>query len=195
MVHDNRPLGIELDDNMPSNYHNIHLFHNWFATGKEKRGLTDQKCKHRKTHWKIAFLDLSKTIASRWATLEETDPETKIYCDMIANVSLAFTRKRSRYVWSCHLIEYLIDMSTLILSNHVQVYKASLNDAQTNSLPSSFSSGTSSSPTFNLSPVSASQTSLSMMAMPNLFIYGGQDSRPCSTRAASSLVLTSIRSG
>jgi hypothetical protein len=46
-----------------------------------------------------------------------------------------------------------------------------------------------------LSPVSASQTSLSMMAMPNLFIYGGQDSRPCSTRTASSLVLTSIRSG
>ena len=81
-------------------------------------------------------------------------------------------------------------MSTLILSNHVQVYKASLNDAQTNSLPSSFSSGTSSSPTFDLSPVSASQTSLLMMAMPNPFIYGGQDSRPRSTGCESSFQLS-----
>jgi hypothetical protein len=94
MVHDNRPLGIELDDNMPSRYHNIHLFHNWFATGKEKRGSTDQKRKHHKTHGKIAFLDLSKTIASRWATLEETDPETKIYCDMIAKRELGIYKEK-----------------------------------------------------------------------------------------------------
>jgi len=144
---DNRPLGIELDDSMPARYHALHLSQNWFATGKEKRGSADQKRKHRKTHGKIAFLDLSKTIASRWATLEETDPETKLYCDRIAKRELGVYKEK------------------------VKAYKASLSDAPTNSLPTSFSSsvGTtvssaSSSPTFNMPPVGATQSSLSMSA-------------------------------
>lgn len=83
-VKDIRPVGIELDPEMPLRYHNVHLCNEWYTTGKEKR----LKRKHRKTHGKIAFLDLSKTIASRWATLEETDPETKNYCNRIAKREL-----------------------------------------------------------------------------------------------------------
>jgi hypothetical protein len=130
---DKRPVGLQLDSDMPPRYHNVHLSEDWFASGK-KNGPTDQKRKHRKTHGKIAFLDLSKTIASRWATLEETDPVTKEYCTRIAKRELGAYKQR------------------------VKVYKASVVDVLTDSLPSSFSStGTvfsspSTSPSFDMSP-------------------------------------------
>lgn len=99
---------------MPVRYHNIHLSQNWFATGKEKRGSADQKHKHRKTHGKIAFLDLSKTIASRWATLEETDPETKFYCARIAKRELGVYKERVkvRQPYYYHLIVDLMTINT-----------------------------------------------------------------------------------
>lgn len=90
IVKDTRPVGIELDPEMPLRYHNIHICRTWYTTGKEKR----LKRKHRKTHGKIAFLDLSKTIAARWATLEETDPETKNYCNKIAKRELEVYKEK-----------------------------------------------------------------------------------------------------
>lgn len=90
---DKRPVGLQLDSDMPPRYHDVHLSEDWFASGK-KNGPTDQKRKHRKTHGKIAFLDLSKTIASRWATLEETDPVTKEYCTRIAKRELGAYKQR-----------------------------------------------------------------------------------------------------
>ena len=93
-VNDNRQFGLQLDNEMPLRYHKIRVSQNWFATGKEKRGSADHKRKHRKTHGKIAFLDLSKTIASRWATLEQTDPETKDYCNRVAKRELSAYKER-----------------------------------------------------------------------------------------------------
>lgn len=137
IVKDTRPVGIELDPEMPLRYHNIHICRTWYTTGKEKR----LKRKHRKTHGKIAFLDLSKTIAARWATLEETDPETKNYCNKIAKRELEVYKEK------------------------VKVYKASIADDPIGSLPSSFSSSAPPSPTFDFSALSR-QASLSI-ASPN----------------------------
>ncbi|KAL3789359.1 hypothetical protein HJC23_006513 [Cyclotella cryptica] len=127
---DIRPIGLEIDPEMPLRYHYIHLSPDWYASGKEKRGSSDQKRKHRKTHGKIAFLDLSRLVASRWATLEETDPETKFYCAKVA--------KRE-------LDSYKLQ---------VKKYKASLSGVSSESVTSSFSSTGTSSSAFSLSPSS-----------------------------------------
>ncbi len=57
---------------VPKRYINIKLSPDWyFAPGKR------EKRKHRKQHGKIGFLELSRVITSRWAKLEETDPDIK----------------------------------------------------------------------------------------------------------------------
>mmetsp|Transcript_11209 Transcript_11209/g.23902 ORF Transcript_11209/g.23902 Transcript_11209/m.23902 type:complete len:361 (-) Transcript_11209:168-1250(-) len=64
---------------VPRRYRRIKLLPDWFA-GPGKR----RKRKHRKSHGKIGFLELSRVISKRWATLDTTDPETKRYVTMIA---------------------------------------------------------------------------------------------------------------
>ena len=64
---------------VPRRYRNIKLLSDWYA-GPGKR----QKRKHRKSHGKIGFLELSRVISKRWATLDSTDPETKQYVTKIA---------------------------------------------------------------------------------------------------------------
>ena len=64
---------------VPRRYRNIKLLSDWYA-GPGKR----QKRKHRKSHGKIGFLELSRVISKRWATLDSADPETKQYVTKIA---------------------------------------------------------------------------------------------------------------
>jgi len=64
---------------VPSRYSSIKLSPDWYA-GPGKR----QKRKHRKTHGMIGFLELSRVISQRWATLETVDPETKEYVTQVA---------------------------------------------------------------------------------------------------------------
>ncbi len=68
---------------VPRRYRNIKLLPDWYA-GPGKR----QKRKHRKQHGKIGFLELSQVISSRWARLEEIDPETKAFVLRIARQEL-----------------------------------------------------------------------------------------------------------
>mmetsp|Transcript_26782 Transcript_26782/g.48582 ORF Transcript_26782/g.48582 Transcript_26782/m.48582 type:complete len:347 (+) Transcript_26782:276-1316(+) len=64
---------------VPRRYRCIKLLPDWYA-GPGKR----RKRKHRKSHGKIGFLELSRVISKRWATLSTTDPETKRFVAMIA---------------------------------------------------------------------------------------------------------------
>jgi hypothetical protein len=74
-IHDNKSLIA----GVPRRYRSIKLLPDWYA-GPGKR----QKRKHRKSHGKIGFLELSQIISKRWATLESSDPETKQYVSQIA---------------------------------------------------------------------------------------------------------------
>jgi hypothetical protein len=109
---------------MPTRYSNIHLSHTWYASASGKRTRTkesEEKRKHRKSHGKVSFQELSRSVASRWANLEETDPETKIYCAKIADRELQVYKQK------------------------VKLYKASLAvDERRTSLNSSFESSSSS---------------------------------------------------
>merc|ERR1719203_258150 len=65
--------------NVPRRYECTRLPPDWyFGPGKRK------KRKHRKSHGKIGFLELSHAISKRWATLDRTDPETKRYVAGVA---------------------------------------------------------------------------------------------------------------
>jgi len=78
-LHDNK----DIQADVPRRYRATKLSPDWFA-GPGKR----QKRKHRKSHGKIGFLELSRVISSRWATLDSTDPETKRYVTKIATREL-----------------------------------------------------------------------------------------------------------
>ncbi|KAL9182748.1 hypothetical protein ACHAXT_004027 [Thalassiosira profunda] len=69
---------------VPRRYRAIKLNADWYA-GPGKR----QKRKHRKSHGKIGFLELSRVISKRWATLDSADPDTKRYVSKIAQKELA----------------------------------------------------------------------------------------------------------
>eukprot|EP00956_Cyclotella_meneghiniana_P027377 scaffold61142_cov57-Cyclotella_meneghiniana.AAC.14 len=69
--------------NVPRRYANIKLSHDWYA-GPGKRA----KRKHRKSHGKIGFLELSRVVSQRWANLSTLDPETKAYVCEIARREL-----------------------------------------------------------------------------------------------------------
>lgn len=68
---------------VPARYLNIKLSPDWYA-GPGKR----QKRKHRKSHGKIGFLELSRQVSTRWAKLEELDSETKHFVKTIAQSEL-----------------------------------------------------------------------------------------------------------
>lgn len=78
-LHDNKVIQADV----PRRYRATKLSPDWFA-GPGKR----QKRKHRKSHGVIGFLELSRVISSRWATLDSTDPETKRYVTKIATREL-----------------------------------------------------------------------------------------------------------
>lgn len=122
---------------MPTRYSNIHLSHTWYASASGKRTRTKEskeKRKHRKSHGKVSFQELSRSVASRWSNLEETDPETKIYCARIADRELILYKQR------------------------VKLYKASLAvDERRTSVNSSFESSSSSI----ISPEMVSHSSVS----------------------------------
>ena len=71
-------------ENVPHRYKNIRLLPNWYFK-PDKRA----KRKHRKSHGKIGFLELSQIIAKRWKTLSDEDPETLQFVQKIANIELS----------------------------------------------------------------------------------------------------------
>ena len=71
-------------ENVPQRYKNILLLKNWYFK-PDKRA----KRKHRKSHGKIGFLELSQIIAKRWKTLSNEDPETLQFVQKIAKIELA----------------------------------------------------------------------------------------------------------
>lgn len=86
---DDRPLGIEVDPEMPARYKNIHVSVSWYASNSGKRVRTSAENRnHRKVHGKISFRELSHQVSTRWRTLEQTDNETKLYCAKIAKREL-----------------------------------------------------------------------------------------------------------
>ena len=64
---------------VPRRYRDIKLSADWYA-GPGKR----RKRKHRRTHGKIGFQELSRIISARWANLDTTDRETKAFVTAIA---------------------------------------------------------------------------------------------------------------
>lgn len=77
---------VSIDENksyvydVPRRYRSIKLLPDWYAGPGKKQ----QKRRHRKSHGKIGFLELSRVISKRWATLGSSDPETKRYVSQIA---------------------------------------------------------------------------------------------------------------
>ena len=77
-------------DYVPERYRKTKLSPDWyFGPGKKKSG----KRKHRKQRGKIGFVELSRTISSRWAKLEETDPDIKSFIQKLANQELEEYRR------------------------------------------------------------------------------------------------------
>ena len=72
----------ENDPLMPARYRSLPLRADWYISGKTKK---PSKRKHRKSHGKIGFLELTRMIAARWA---KVDDETKKYCKMMAAMEL-----------------------------------------------------------------------------------------------------------
>lgn len=70
------------DPLMPERYRDLPLRADWYISGKSKK---PSKRKHRKSHGKIGFLELTRMIAARWA---KVDDETKKYCKMMAAMEL-----------------------------------------------------------------------------------------------------------
>lgn len=70
------------DPLMPERYRDLPLRADWYISGKSKK---PSKRKHRKSHGKIGFLELTRMIAARWA---KVDDETKKYCKMMATMEL-----------------------------------------------------------------------------------------------------------
>jgi hypothetical protein len=84
-MHDNK---VYLDY-VPERYRQIKLSPDWyFGPGKRQT-----KRKHRKGHGKVGFQELSRMIASRWAKLEETNPDIKRFVKKIADQELAEYRR------------------------------------------------------------------------------------------------------
>lgn len=77
--------------NVPRRYAKIKLSNDWFA-GPGKRA----KRKHRKSHGKIGFLELSQVISRRWANLGEIDPETKAFVSGIAKRELDIYKREMK---------------------------------------------------------------------------------------------------
>ena len=112
-LNEGRQLGRDLDPEMPHRYKNIKLSPTWYASASGKRTRTkesDIKRKHRKSHGKISFQELSQRIASGWKTLDQTDNETMMYCAKIAKIQLqSYKEKVKQYKASIAAREQLHD--------------------------------------------------------------------------------------
>lgn len=69
--------------NAPKRYASVKVFKDWHARPGKR-----QRRKHRKSHGQIGFQELSKTISQRWAEIDKTDPDVKIFVQNIANIEL-----------------------------------------------------------------------------------------------------------
>ena len=78
----NQPALFQNDPLMPARYRLLPLRADWYISGKTKK---PTKRKHRKSHGKIGFLELTRMIAARWASV---DDETRKYCKMMAAMEL-----------------------------------------------------------------------------------------------------------
>ena len=74
---------------LPSKYSDLVYLNDWHLPGKEKR----RKRRHRKTHGKIGFKELSLKIASSW---KSADAETKLFCAKMSDISLLQYKKDMR---------------------------------------------------------------------------------------------------
>jgi hypothetical protein len=77
-----QPALFQNDPLMPARYRLLPLRADWYISGKTKK---PTKRKHRKSHGKIGFLELTRMIAARWASV---DDETRKYCKMMAAMEL-----------------------------------------------------------------------------------------------------------
>jgi hypothetical protein len=76
-------------DYVPERYRKTKLSPEWYFRSCKKT----TKRKHRKQHGKISFVELSRTIASRWAKLDETNPDIKSFVEQLANRELEEFRR------------------------------------------------------------------------------------------------------
>lgn len=76
------PALFQNDPLMPARYCSLPLRADWYISGKSKK---PTKRKHRKSHGKIGFLELTRLIAARWGRV---DAETRKYCKMMAAMEL-----------------------------------------------------------------------------------------------------------
>jgi hypothetical protein len=80
-------------DYVPERYRQIKLNPDWFH-GPDKR----KKRKHRKLHGKIGPTELTRTISSRWAELDKTNPEVKRFVQNLAKQQLIeYQREMEEY--------------------------------------------------------------------------------------------------
>ena len=64
---------------LPSRYRDLIYLNDWHLSGKEKR----RKRRHRKTHGRISFQELSLKIAEAWKTV---DSETRVFCAELCEI-------------------------------------------------------------------------------------------------------------
>lgn len=85
--------GKVLMPDVPERYRNVRLAPDWyFRPGKRRKRV------HRKSHGKVSFMELSRAISTRWARLDDVDPETKAYVKMLAQRELEeYTREMEEY--------------------------------------------------------------------------------------------------
>ena len=70
-------------EDVPQRYKNIRISQDWYQKSGQRA-----KRKHRKSHGKIGFLELSRIIAVRWKQLSTTDQETLQFVQRIAKREL-----------------------------------------------------------------------------------------------------------
>lgn len=66
---------------LPSKYSHLIYLKDWHLPGKEKR----RKRRHRRSHGKIGFHELSLRIAASWKSV---DDETRIFCAQLGNLGM-----------------------------------------------------------------------------------------------------------
>ena len=81
------PDSVYVDPDMPKRYAHLQLDKHWYSvTHKAKR-------KHRKTEGSVGFTRLTWMVSSRWKRIGTDDPETKAYCQRLADRELARYKK------------------------------------------------------------------------------------------------------
>ncbi|KAL7467074.1 hypothetical protein ACHAXS_007338 [Conticribra weissflogii] len=66
---------------LPTKYRHLVLPYDWYMPGKSQR----RNRRHRKSHGKIGFLELSSRIAESWARLDE---ETRVFCACLSDIGM-----------------------------------------------------------------------------------------------------------